>query len=176
MRVFFDSSAFVKRCNQEQGSEDVLRGCDQETELGLVVIALPEMVSALCRLLREERLGCFFYRPPPNLPPLGGGVNSTALNSQDIANELSSTVPSPIGGGLGWGRVKSVASLPFDRPPPSLPPLGGGVNPTALVLSPHRRGLGWSRLTRLARESQVPSPTGGGLGWGRVKSEASRLF
>ncbi len=46
--------------------------------------------------------------------------------------ELSSTVPSPNGGGLGWGQVKSVASLPFNRPPPNLPPLGGGINSAAL--------------------------------------------
>jgi len=62
MRVFFDSSAFVKRYIQEQGSEDVLRGCDQATELGLAVIALPEIISALCRLQREERITEVKYR------------------------------------------------------------------------------------------------------------------
>ena len=34
--------------------------------------------------------------------------------------ELTKLIPSPNGGGLGWGRVKSDASLPFDRPPPNL--------------------------------------------------------
>ncbi len=49
------------------------------------------------------------------------------------AVELSEPVPSPNGGGLGWGRVKSVASQLSDRPPPNLPPMGEGVNSTTLT-------------------------------------------
>jgi len=37
----------------------------------------------------------------------------------------------------------TASSLFFARPPPSLPPLGGGVKPTASVPSPHGGGLGW---------------------------------
>lgn len=62
MRVFFDSSAFVKRYIQEQGTEDVLLWCDQATELGLAVIALPEIISALCRLKRENLITDMQYR------------------------------------------------------------------------------------------------------------------
>lgn len=50
MRVFFDSSAFAKRYVREEGSELVLYWCDQATELCLYGIALPEIISAFCRL------------------------------------------------------------------------------------------------------------------------------
>ena len=50
-------------------------------------------------------------------------------------DELSSEVPSPHGGGLGWGRDGTVelptsmlASKLLTCPPPNLPPMGGGVN------------------------------------------------
>lgn len=54
MRVFFDSSAFAKRYLCEDGSELVLSWCDQATELCLSGIALPEIISAFCRLQREN--------------------------------------------------------------------------------------------------------------------------
>ncbi len=38
MRVFFDSSAFVKRNVREADSEAVLDWCDQATEIGLSTI------------------------------------------------------------------------------------------------------------------------------------------
>ena len=56
MRVFFDSSAFAKRYINEAGTEQVLGWCERADELVLSVIALPEMVSAYCRLQREGRL------------------------------------------------------------------------------------------------------------------------
>lgn len=62
MRVFFDSSAFVKRYVREEGTDVVLSWCDQATELCLSGIALPEIVSAFCRLLRENRLSPLQYR------------------------------------------------------------------------------------------------------------------
>jgi predicted nucleic acid-binding protein len=62
MRVFFDSSAFVKRYVREEGTDVVLSWCDQATELCLSGIALPEIVSAFCRLLREERVSPVQYR------------------------------------------------------------------------------------------------------------------
>ena len=71
-------------------------------------------------------------------------------------------VPSPNGRGLGWGRVKSVASLPFDCPPPDLPPMGGGVNATAIVPSPHGGGLGWGRV-----KGEVVCHHHSGRGWGK---------
>jgi uncharacterized protein len=54
MLVFFDSSAFVKRYIREPGTDDVLEWCERATEIGLAGIALPEIVSAFCRLRRES--------------------------------------------------------------------------------------------------------------------------
>ena len=62
MRVFFDSSAFVKRYVREEGTDVVLSWCDQATELCLSGIALPEIVSAFRRLLREDLVSPVQYR------------------------------------------------------------------------------------------------------------------
>lgn len=62
MRVFFDSSAFVKRYVSETGTEAVLNWCDQATEIGLSAIVLPEIVSAFCRLRREDKIDEIQYR------------------------------------------------------------------------------------------------------------------
>ena len=62
MRVFFDSSAFVKRYVREEGTDAVISWCDQATELCLSGIALPEIVSAFCRLQRENRISSAQYR------------------------------------------------------------------------------------------------------------------
>lgn len=45
MRVFFDSSAFIKRYVSESGTDAVLEWCDLATEIILSGIALPEIVS-----------------------------------------------------------------------------------------------------------------------------------
>lgn len=62
MLVFFDSSAFVKRYVREAGTDLVLLWCEQATELCLSGIALPEIISAFCRLLRENRIAPEQYR------------------------------------------------------------------------------------------------------------------
>lgn len=62
MRVFFDSSAFVKRYIDEPGSSEALAWCDQASELVISVIALPELISAFCRLQREGRIADAQYR------------------------------------------------------------------------------------------------------------------
>jgi len=62
MRVFFDSSAFAKRYVREEGTDIVLTWCDQATELCLSGIALTEIVSAFCRLLRDNRISPAQYR------------------------------------------------------------------------------------------------------------------
>ena len=67
MRVCFDSSAFAKRYINEPGTAEVLAWCDRADELVLSVIALPEMISAFCRLLwSSSRL-----RPAPACGCLG---------------------------------------------------------------------------------------------------------
>lgn len=62
MRVFFDSSAFAKRYISETGTDKVLAWCDQATEIGLSAIALPEIISAFCRLRREGKIDDTQYR------------------------------------------------------------------------------------------------------------------
>lgn len=56
MKVFLDSSAFAKRFIDERGSDQVEQLCDEATELGLSVLCLPEIVSALNRRRRERTL------------------------------------------------------------------------------------------------------------------------
>lgn len=53
MRICFDSSAFAKRYINETGTNEVLAWCGKATELVLSVIAIPELVSAFCRIQRE---------------------------------------------------------------------------------------------------------------------------
>lgn len=62
MRVYFDSSAFAKRYIAEAGTPEVLAWCDRADELALSVVAIPELVSAFCRLRREQRLSAAHYR------------------------------------------------------------------------------------------------------------------
>ena len=54
MRVFFDTSAFVKRFIAEAGSEQVDNMTQKATEMGLSVICFPELMSALNRKRREK--------------------------------------------------------------------------------------------------------------------------
>jgi uncharacterized protein len=56
MRVFFDTSAFVKRYIEEPGTDKVIEICGQAEHLVLCVICLPEMISTLNRLVREGKL------------------------------------------------------------------------------------------------------------------------
>jgi predicted nucleic acid-binding protein len=62
MHAFFDSSAFVKRYVREEGTEAVLSLCDGASEIGLSGIALPEIISAFCRLRREGKISDVQYR------------------------------------------------------------------------------------------------------------------
>jgi predicted nucleic acid-binding protein len=62
MRVFFDSSAFVIRYISEEGTDTVLKWCDQATEIILSGIVLPEIISAFCRLQREGKITDTQYR------------------------------------------------------------------------------------------------------------------
>ena len=56
MKTFFDSSAFVKRYIEESGSQDVEALYMAATELGVSVVCIPEVVSALNRRVRERDL------------------------------------------------------------------------------------------------------------------------
>ena len=56
MRTFFDSSAFAKRYVEEPGSRAVDSLCSHATELALSVVCIPEIISAMNRLMREGQL------------------------------------------------------------------------------------------------------------------------
>jgi len=56
MKVFFDTSAFVKRYVNETGSQQVIDICQNANALALSVICLPEIISTLRRLVREDKL------------------------------------------------------------------------------------------------------------------------
>ena len=62
MRTFFDSSSFAKRYIDEAGSEIVDEICQQTSELGLGIICVPEIISALNRRLREKGLSRRAYQ------------------------------------------------------------------------------------------------------------------
>jgi len=56
VKIFFDSSSFVKRFIQEQGSEEVDSLCQKASILGLSIVCFPEIISALNRKAREGTL------------------------------------------------------------------------------------------------------------------------
>ena len=54
MRVFFDTSSFVKRFVDEVGSDEVDQVTENASEIGLSIICFTEVISALNRKLRKE--------------------------------------------------------------------------------------------------------------------------
>jgi uncharacterized protein len=62
MKIFFDTSALVKRYVEEKGSEQVRALCSEADALGASVLVVPELISTLCRLVREGRLSFEDYR------------------------------------------------------------------------------------------------------------------
>jgi predicted nucleic acid-binding protein len=64
MKLFLDSSAFAKRFVEESGSQDIEKLCSQATALGLSVLCVPEIISALNRRLREKTLTQQDYTGP----------------------------------------------------------------------------------------------------------------
>ena len=62
MRIFSDSSAFAKRYVSEEGTEAVVQWCDRAAEIALSGIALPELISAFCRLRRESKISEVQYQ------------------------------------------------------------------------------------------------------------------
>ena len=61
MKTFLDSSAFAKRFVDEVGSDKVEDSCAQASELGLSVLCVPEIISALNRRRRERSLTATQY-------------------------------------------------------------------------------------------------------------------
>jgi len=56
LTVFLDSSALAKRYLEELGSDRVEKVLFSASSLGVSVICVPEVISALCRCRRERKL------------------------------------------------------------------------------------------------------------------------
>lgn len=56
MRTFFDSSGLAKRYIRERGSEKVEEILSGASEVAVSLIAPPEIISALCRLRRQNAI------------------------------------------------------------------------------------------------------------------------
>lgn len=56
MKTFFDTSAFAKRYIFETGSEEVEEYCQKSKEIGVSIICVPELISALNRRIRDKSL------------------------------------------------------------------------------------------------------------------------
>jgi uncharacterized protein len=56
MKVFLDSSAFAKRFLNESGSEEVFTKCENAEEVVLSAIAGAEVISAISRLKRQQKI------------------------------------------------------------------------------------------------------------------------
>ncbi|HSO71121.1 MAG TPA: type II toxin-antitoxin system VapC family toxin [Thermodesulfobacteriota bacterium] len=89
MRTFFDSSAFAKRYVDEAGSDAVDVLCRQAGDLGLSVICVPEIISALNRRLREKALSSQDYRKAK-------GSLAADLRDADVVNLLPAVIASCI--------------------------------------------------------------------------------
>lgn len=127
MRVFFDSSAFVKRYIQEAGTEEIVAWCDRATEIVLAGIALPEIISAFCRLRRESRIDNTQYRQLKTL--LLADIEDAAicdLTPLVIARTIAALKPCPC---AAWMRSTSAAHSSC-KPTYSSPP-------TSVRLKPH---------------------------------------
>ena len=61
MKVFLDSSSFAKRFIKEKGSEAIDDILAKASALGLSVICVPEVISALNRKAREKTLSTYDY-------------------------------------------------------------------------------------------------------------------
>lgn len=61
MRTFFDSSGLAKRYIGERGSEKVEEILSGASEVAVSLIAPPEIVSALCRLRRQNAISAAQY-------------------------------------------------------------------------------------------------------------------
>ena len=62
MRAYLDSSSFAKRFVDEAGSDAVEAICAEATGLGLSMLCVPEVISALNRRRRERTLTPTQYR------------------------------------------------------------------------------------------------------------------
>ena len=114
MRVFFDTSAFVKRYVSEAGTDAVLDWCDRATEIGLSGIALPEIISAFCRLRREDKITDTQYRQLKSL--LLSDIEDAALCdlSPAVLGQAVSSLETNVLRGMDAIHIGSAVALKAD--------------------------------------------------------------
>ena len=56
MKLFLDSSAFAKKYIQETATSVLLSYCKKAKDISISVICIPEVISALNRLRREDKI------------------------------------------------------------------------------------------------------------------------
>ena len=100
MKTYLDSSSFAKRFIDEPGSDKVEAACAQASDLGLSVICVPEIVSALNRRRREGTLTPGQYRE----------VKRRLLEDVRDADVINLTV-SVIGSAISILEVSSVRAM-----------------------------------------------------------------
>jgi hypothetical protein len=61
MRLFFDTSAFIKRYISEPGSAAVESLCSESTDVALAIVCPVEILSAINRIKREGRISAVEY-------------------------------------------------------------------------------------------------------------------
>jgi len=61
MKVFYDTSAFIKLFQEEFGSDKITELRDQATVNAVSIVCLPETFSTLNRLRREKKFGVSVY-------------------------------------------------------------------------------------------------------------------
>ncbi len=61
MKVFFDTSSFIKKYVEEVGSQDVDSVIEKASELGLSIICFAEMISALNSKLKSNHISQGVY-------------------------------------------------------------------------------------------------------------------
>ena len=97
MKVFFDTSAFIKRYIEEPESQKVNQICRLADFLVLSIICLPEMISTLNRLVRERKITAVKYQELKKL--IMGDLDDIEicnLSPDNIAHSLKCLEKSPL--------------------------------------------------------------------------------
>ncbi|MFW5857637.1 MAG: type II toxin-antitoxin system VapC family toxin [Planctomycetota bacterium] len=119
MKLFVDTSAFLKRYVDEAGSERIDALCAEAEALGLSVLVYPESIAAFCRLRREGRLSAPAYRrlrrdleadlAAAALLPLEADALGSAVDALEAA-PLRAADAIHIGAALSWGAERFVSA------------------------------------------------------------------
>jgi predicted nucleic acid-binding protein len=97
LKTFLDTSALAKRYIEEPGSAAVEKIFRETDELGLSIVVVPEMISALNRLMREKKLDAGIYGTVKRLFSEDiGGADIVELAEEVVALAISLIETNPI--------------------------------------------------------------------------------